>query len=286
MKRNSSIAAVLLALGCCAALAAAPLKIIALQVRVSSLNGSSNGTFDVGDAIPVQVGEQVRIDLVGTAIVNGAGVETPINARFSVGAGAGNVGIARGGPNWVVVNVNNAGGNGLAQLAYATTGNYDIKPGLQSGRITLKIGGSGAGAPAPQDVEDRAAKARRLNALLYRAILGEPPSGPQAQADFDRIYRNGYRGVVEVADALARRAEAMGRGRAPYERGYEQADIERVGGLYRGLLGRQLSNQELWQTDGGFRDNVRALHEKGLVAVVHGLVTSDELISHHRLDGF
>jgi hypothetical protein len=284
MKRRLSIVAVLLALAACAALVAAPIKIITLQARVTSLNGSTNGSFEIGDGIPAQVGEQLRVELVGTAVVNGAGVPTSVNARFSVAAGGQNLAIVRTGQSWVVINITNASGNGMAQLAYTTTGDYDIKPGLKSGRITFKIGG--APAAAPTATEDRAAKARRLTALLYRAILGEQPSGPQAQADADRIFQYGTRGIVEVAAELARRAEAMGRGRAPGDRGYEQVDIERMGSLYRGLLGRQQSNAELWENDGGFRDNVRALHQKGLAAVVQGLVTSDEFRARHHLDGF
>jgi hypothetical protein len=286
-KKTTWIAGAVLVLGCCAALAAAPLKVITVQVKVASLNGSSNGTFGIGDGVPVQVGEQVRIELTGTAVINGAGVPTPVDARFAVGAGGNNISLGRSGPNWVIVNVNAAGGNGLAQLAFSANGNYEMRPGIESGRITFKIGTNPViPVPAAPGTVDRVDKARHLNGMLYRTILGVQPSGPQAQADHDRILQNGYRGVVEVADELAHRAESLGRGRALGERGYEQADIERVATLYRGLLGRQESNAALWQSDGGFRGNVEALHQKGLLSVVHGIVSSDEFISRHQLSGF
>ncbi len=120
--------------------AAAPLEIITLKVRASGQNGAANGDFPLGTAVPAQAGQTLKLSLLGTGIVNGAGREVPVNARFSIAAGGRNLSIVQTGPNWALVSVN-GGGNPLGQLAYTTTGDYRIKPGLASGRITLQAPG-------------------------------------------------------------------------------------------------------------------------------------------------
>jgi hypothetical protein len=283
----------------CAALAgalavpavSAPLQVISVKVRVESQNGATRGDFDLGDTIAAKIGEQLKVSLVGGGMINGASQEVPIHARFNVAAGGHNLSLLRTGPSWAIVSINGAGGNGLGQLGYATTGNYQIKPGLASGRITFRGGGAGNAASVepgreapPQGYqESRWHQARALNALLERAILGEEPRGDSSRADVERIYREGYGGALTVATALARAAEDRGLGRAPQERGYEERDVERVGGLYRDLLHRQQGNRDLLAQDPGFRGNVHALHERGLPFVVSGLVDSDEFRSTNPL---
>jgi len=269
--------------------AAAPLQVITLKARVESQNGTTNGDFKIGDPVPARVGERLKVSLLGTGIVNGIGQEVPVDARFFVAAGSANFSLVRTGRNWALVSINGAGGNGLCQLGYTAGANYQMKPSLASGRITFKIGTVvavapppppppvAAGEPPPPDRErDRWHRAASLNATLYRAILGEEPHGDRARVDVDRIYREGYGGVLTVATELARAAEEKGLGASPLERGYQERDVERMGALYRDLLHRQQSDRDLWQQDPGFRGNVEALHRKGLVAVVNGLVDSDE----------
>jgi hypothetical protein len=286
----AAVGAVLIA-GSALPAAAAPLEIIALKARVHSQNGPTNGDFEIGGGVPAQVGERLRVSLVGTAIVNGAGREVPVDAHFNIAAGHNDISLVSTGPNWALVSVNAAGGNGLGQLGYVTAGNYRIKPGLASGRITFKIGGAATQAsPVPPPVEvpqgftpDRWRQARELNARLHRAILGDEPRGDQARADAERIYRDGYGGLLTVATRLARAADDRGLGRSTADRGYQERDVERVGGLYRDLLRRQASNQDLWRQDPGFRANVEALHEKGLAAVVASIVDSAEYRSVNQI---
>jgi hypothetical protein len=295
-RREVLPAAIGAALACCLALpapaaaAAAPLEIVALKARVQSQNGSTNGDFEIGGGIPVQVGERLKVSLVGTGIVNGAGREVQVDARFDVAAGHRDLSLVRTGPNWALVSINAAGGGGvLGQLGYVTTGNYRIRPGLASGRITFKIGNAAAqAAPPPVELpqgytQDRWQQALELNARLHRAILGDEPRGDQARADAERIYRDGYGGLLTVATALARAADDRGLGRSTADRGYQERDVERVGGLYRDLLRRQASNQDLWRQDPGFRGNVEALHEKGLAAVVASIVDSPEYRSANQI---
>lgn len=278
--------------------AAAPLEVITLKARVESQNGSTNGDFQVGDGIPAGIGEHLKVSLLGTGIVNGIGREVPVDARFAMAAGHAQCSLVRTGPNWAVVSINAAGGNGLCQLGYTASANYRMRPGLASGRLTFKMSGPnaalGAVAPglpgagpepvSPQGYErGRWRRAWELDGMLCRAILGEEPRGERGHVDADRIYREGYGGVFTVATELARIAEQHGRGRSPLDRGYQERDVERLAGLYRDLLHRQQSDRDLWQQDSGFRANVEALHRKGLTAVVDGIVDSDEFRSVNRI---
>ncbi|HXO43405.1 MAG TPA: hypothetical protein VN999_18290 [Thermoanaerobaculia bacterium] len=278
--------------------AAAPLEVITLKARVESQNGTTNGDFQVGDAILARVGEHLKVSLLGTGIVNGIGREVPVDAHFAMAAGHAQCSLLRTGPNWAVVSINAAGGNGLCQLGYTASANYRMRPGLASGRLTFKMTGPnaavGTGAPVPPGAgpelepphgyeHARWRRAWELDGMLYRAILGEEPRGERARVDADRIYREGYGGVLTVATELARIAEQRGRGRSALDRGYQERDVERLAGLYRDLLHRQQSDRDLWQQDPGFRGNVEALHHKGLAAVVQSIVDADEFRSVNRI---
>ncbi len=271
---------------------AAPLEVIAEKVRVQSQNGTTHGDFQLGDAVPAQVGERLQVSLLGTGIFNGAGREVPVDASFAIAAGGHNCSLLRTGPNWALVGVNGAGGNGLCQRSWNAAARYQMRPSLASGRITFKIGArAAAAAPAAVTVpespqgytRDRWRRAWELDGMLYRAVLGEEPRGERARVDADRIYREGYGGVLTVATELARIAEERGLGRSTLDRGYQERDVERLAGLYRDLLHRQQGDRDLWQQDPGFRANVDALHRKGLVAVVESIVDSDEFRSVNQI---
>src|SRR5919106_45071 len=153
-------AAVMIALA--AMPAAAQMKIIAIQARVG---GTTYGVAPNEEQIPVNVGDRVRVELVGTSIEGGRGVERPVNARFDVAAGRGRIDIAQSGANWVVVNVRNGGDNGTAQLGYTVNGNYDMKGSLHSGRITFDIGddrGGSRGSGNSYRSSERWSRAREL----------------------------------------------------------------------------------------------------------------------------
>jgi hypothetical protein len=274
--------------------AAAPLEVITLKARVESQNGTTSGDFQIGDGIPARVGERLKVSILGTGIVNGIGREVPVDVRFYVAAGSADCALVRTGPNWAVVSVNAAGGNGLCQLGYSAAARYRMRPGLASGRLTFKIGAATpvAAAPvlagpepaAPQGYErERWRRAWQLDGMLYRAILGEEARGERARVDADRIYREGNSGMLTVATELARIAESRGLGRSPLDRAYQERDVERLAGLYRDLLHRQQSDRDLWQQDPGFRNNVDALHRKGLAAVVASIVDSEEFHSVNQI---
>jgi len=251
----------------------APLHVISVQARI----GNEVYGIKSDEPIPIQVGERVRVELVGTAMVNGSGVERPLNAQFREAAGRQSIEIVQTGPNWVVVEARNQGGNGLAQLGYVVNGNYDMKGALREGRITFELGGF-QGTPS-QGVQqgDRWNVARDLNWRLYTAILNQEPRGTTAENDLNHIYRLGYGGVRDVALELAREANLDNR------RLSEDDAVATLGDLYRGLLRRNASDRELWDTDRGFRGNAQALRDRGLERVVQSIVDSAEFRSVNQM---
>lgn len=290
MKRNALTILTLAALALTAALPAAaqatsrqrprvqPVQqtsLIALQARV---DGTSHvyGVSPNAETIPIREGERLRLDLVGTALVNGNGVERTVNAKFHEAAGRGRLDIVQTGPNWVVVQARNRGDDGLAQLAYEVTSNYDMKGSLRTGRITFQIGEGTISTPPVQQT-DRWRKSQDLNWRLYTSILNQEPRGTRAEDDLNHIYRLGYGGVRDVALELAREANLD-------NRGLSEADaVAILGDLYRGLLRRNTSDRDLWDSDRGFRGNVQALRDRGLERIVQGIVDSEEFRSVHEL---
>lgn len=261
-----------------------PTEVIALQARVESLNGATSGVYGIkpAEAIPIREGESVRVNLVGTGLVNGKGVEIPVNARFEVAAGRDRIDIAQTGPNWVVVTARGRGDNGLAQLTYDVTSHYEMKPGLQNGRITFEIGEGAVRGDAPIGNDSNWRRAQDLTAMLYRGILNVQPRGELFDRDVQHVYRHGVSGLREVAVELAQDYE----GRYDVRRMSEAEAVELVGDLYRGLLQRNLSDRELWDRDRGFRGNVDTLRRQGLVRLVEVILDSAEFRSVNDLSSF
>ncbi|HEV7517327.1 MAG TPA: hypothetical protein VGR07_13580 [Thermoanaerobaculia bacterium] len=291
-----------------AALAAVPgtaqppqTRIIALQVNVGP-DGSgqpvSYGVRPNSENVPLQPGQRVRVSLVGTAIVNGIGVERPVNARFHPVAGGGALELGQSGPNWVIVRGRSNGGNGLAQLAYDVTDRgYTMKAPFESGRITFQLagndvggtggnGGNGGGyqnpgpVPNPNEGGDRLAASQRIAQRLYQAILKQNDlSGRRAQNDVDAINRGGYPAIQTVARDLAVVAESNG----SFDR---RSAEEVVGRFYRELLRRNGSAREIADQDRGFLDNVQLLRDRGLPELVRVIVGSQEFQKVQELDRY
>jgi len=288
LKTSLRSALAVAALAAIPAAAVAQMKIIAVQAKVG---GTNYGVAPNAEQIPVNVGDRVRVDLVGTSIEGGRGVERQVNARFDVASGRGQIDIVQSGSNWVVVNVRSAGD---AQLGYAVTGNYDMRGNMRNGRITLQIsdnrrrGGQDRGQGGHDNGgyehgghggNERWDRAKDVTRRLYLGILGAEPRGDEARADTERIARDGSAGVRDVARSLA--------GGAHHGRGgrMDQEEAVRVlGDLYRGLLGRDMSNRDLWERDRGFRDSVNTLRRDGLVRIVDGIVASEEFRSVNKLN--
>ncbi|HEX7183168.1 MAG TPA: hypothetical protein VF756_15110 [Thermoanaerobaculia bacterium] len=263
-----------------------PTEVISLQARVEGLNGATSGVYGIkpAEAIPIRVGESVRVNLVGTGLVSGKGVEVPVHARFEVAAGRDRIDIAQTGPNWVVVTARGRGDSGLAQLSYDVTSNYEMKGGLQNGRITFEIGEGAVRGDAPigNNNDSNWRRAQDLTAMLYRGILNVQPSGDLFNRDVQHVHRYGLSGIREVALELAEDYES----RYDVRRMSEAEAVELMGDLYRGLLQRNMSDRELWDRDRGFRGNVDTLRRQGLVRLVEVILDSEEFRSVNNLSSF
>jgi hypothetical protein len=266
-----------LALTAIPAAAVAQMKIIAIQAKVG---GSTYGVAPNQEVVPVNVGDRVRLELVGTSIEQGRGVERPVSARFDVAAGRGRIDIAQAGPNWAVLTIRSSG---EAQLGYSVARGYDMRGGMQSGRITFDIadrggrGGHGNGPyPPGQNNDERRNRARELTRQLYHGILNESPRGDDRRDEVEQIYRNGSAGVRDVALTLARSANV------PRRLGQDEA-TRILGNLYRDLLRRDMSDRDLWARDRGFRGNIDTLRRDGFVRIVDVIVSSEEFHSANRL---
>lgn len=258
-----------------------PLDVIALQTYVEG----RNATYGVkpADPIPVNVGDRVRIHMVGTAIVDGNGVERRIPARFTVVAGNSQIDIVQSGVDWALVHVKSRG-SGIAQLGYEVTSDaYEMKGGLRQGRITLQIGEGPTSSPGSSGSNvDRVRwdRARDLTDRLYRSIQGVAPQGDMAQRDLEHIYEMGTTGVRDVALALADDVSSR------YDRLPQNDAIQVLGDLYRGLLRRTGSNELLWNEDPGFRTNVDTLRRQGYVKIVEVIVDAGEFRTANVLNDF
>ena len=280
LKKYLRSALTVAALAAIPAAAIAQMKIIAVQAKVG---GTNYGVAPNQELIPVTVGDRVRVDLVGTSIEGGRGVERQVNAHFNVAGGRGQLDIGQAGSNWVVVNIRSVG-DGTAQLGYSVAGNYDMRGNMRDGRIAFQItdnrrgGGPAHGQGGNAGGGERWARAQDVTRRLYRGILGTDPRGDEARNDTERIARDGSAAVRDVARALA------SEGQRRHARMGEDEAIRVLGDLYRGLLGRDMSNRDLWQRDRGFHDSVGTLRRDGLVRIVDGIVSSEEFRSVNKLN--
>lgn len=258
--------------------------LIALRAEVDGRDRPYTLKEPTTETIPLREGERIRVHLMGTVVDRtGTGEGRPIHARFSIAAGRDQIDIVQTGPNWVVVRAQPRKGEGLAQVLYEVTDNYDMKEAWKTGRLTFRVEDALAGtAPiAPPAVErSRWDRAADLTDQLYRSILGVAPQGNTGREDIEHVYVLGLAGVRDVALALAEDAGSR------YDRLPQDAAVEVLGNLYRGLLRREGSNEQIWNQDPGFRTNVDTLRRQGYEKIVEVIVDAGEFRTANNLMSF
>ncbi|HEY8019737.1 MAG TPA: hypothetical protein VIH93_01465 [Thermoanaerobaculia bacterium] len=283
MKRTSQRFATLCiaALGIVAALPAAPataaIEVINLRVQVENRHegrGPQYYGIKPAESVPLAVGETARASLVGTAA---GGAQVPVDASFFQVTNRSSIALGRSGANWVEVKGVSNYGNGLAALGYKVTDRrYAMRGGFTEGRITFQMGGNAPTSTPVTGNDSRLQAARDVAGTLYRSLLGDDLRSQRAQDDVRLIYRNGYSGIQQVAAELAREADAR--------RVFAGQPTRHVAGeLYRGLLGRTGTDEDLMIQDPGFRGAVESLRRYGLSTQVQTIVGSDEFRSVHNL---
>ena len=263
-------------------------RIAALQVRVLDRQTDKVRFVELGVPIQIAPGQELRLSLVGADRQDdnaGRAGDVGGQARVFEASNRGAIDLGNSGGNWVIVKGLEKRGS-RAEVGYEVQGNYLMDRNLRTGRIPLELvyddrpGGGSHGSDTGGDT-DRRRRAEDLVSILYRGILQREGSRDSAfRADVDRVFRDGYDGVRQVARDLADDAERNG----VFE---HRRSSEVVGDLYRTLLGRTDSNQSLWDRDGGFRDNVRLMERSdGLRQVVDVVVGSVEFQRNHDLDSY
>lgn len=258
------------------------LKVIALKARVQHLDSRDVRHYEMVPAEHVQLveGDRVRVDVVGTAIVNGNGVERDVPVRLELAAGSRYVDVTtnRDGSAIVATQAIPAGDYGddglvRAQLAFTVVGNYDMRDNLRSGRITFEIRPRTGRVDAP--VTGNARWQRALEIANHVAEVNANPGQGTPNWVVERIYRDGYQGARDAALELAVQAERAGHDD-------RHSPNEMIAHLYRHLLGRSGSDREIQLADEtGFNRNLRIYQQRGYRELVEIFVESDEFRRHH-----
>ncbi|HXO22760.1 MAG TPA: hypothetical protein VOA87_22800 [Thermoanaerobaculia bacterium] len=257
--------------GVAAAPAFAAVRLVDLQVKVQDRPGGRAPemyTLSPAQSVPLAVGETIRVSLVG---ITAGGAQVPVNARFSEAAGKASIELGKSGGNWVIVRGTGSGGNGLAQIAYQVVGNaYTMKGGFASGRITFQMIAQAALSRHDNRPGDaRQQQAEDITRALYSTLLRQGLDSDRARQDAATIDRRGYAGIQEVAISVARDAESQ-----QIFAGRPSREV--MGELYRGLLRRTQTDEQLWEQDRGFRAGVDELNRRGLAGMVQTIVRSPE----------
>lgn len=262
----------------------APEKIISLKARITPYEGGPSTDYEIQPGITVNLdeGERIQLRIVGTAIVDGRGVEREIQTRLVIGAGSRWIDVAPEGGCSVVVatkpippGATGADGMVTAQVAFTVTGNYDIRQNLQDGRVTFHIYPRQSASAPDVSRDERWQRSQDVADSLMAILLDQRPN-EAADYQVQRIYRQGHDGARQVAIVLAQQAERSGA-----TRGWQPTQI--VGHLYRELLGRSGSDSELAQQDPGFYNNVQLYQKNGYLVLVQTLVDADEFVRYHEL---
>jgi hypothetical protein len=259
-----------------------PEKIIGLKARVTPFEGGPSTDYDIqpGVTVPMYEGERLRLRMVGTALVDGRGVEREIQARLELGAGSRWIDVEQAGSQGVVVISKPIppgaadGGSVSAQVAFTVTGNYDVRRNLQTGRVTFDIQPTRAVAATDLASDERWQLSEDVAGSLMAILLDD--AGDPLDYQVKRIYAKGHQGAKDMAIVLAQQAERRGS-----TRGWQPTEI--VGHLYRELLGRDGSDREIRLSDPGFDNNVRLYERNGYQVLVQTLVDADEFVRHHDL---
>lgn len=281
MLRRDRSFAVLVALALAAATAASaqqvrsdsPTRLLDLEVRVTDLSTGRVTTYENGEHVQLAVGDRVRIELVGSALVGGAGRAVTLPADFAVGGGERRIDLVSASGTAVVhaVRPDEAGREG--RPSHIT---FDVRPAVEparfaSGGVTFEI----APREEAEQPSERWRLSERLAGDLAHLLLIDDPEVDEDWIEV--VYEDGEDGARALARRLATLASRDGRLR-------EVPPWEVTAEVYRHLLGRQGTAADLWREDPGFRDSIELLEERGYTALVDAVLASEELEERYDLD--
>jgi hypothetical protein len=218
----------------------------------------------------------VRIDLAGSAIIDGTGRRVALPADFTEGGGGWRLDISPTRQGGVVVHAvqpNEADrGRGDQPSHIQFDLRADVEPRrFNTGGVTFEIAPRAAVVETPQTRGISEGLARDLAHVL----LVDSPRVEQSWVD--RIERGGEAEARALGRQLATQAAQNGRlsNMPPWEV---------TAHLYRHLLGRQGTATEIWRRDAGFRGSLELLEDRGYPALVDAVLASQEFRGRHQLD--
>lgn len=251
-------------------------RLLGLEVLVTDLATGRTTVYEPGEHVPLTVGDRVRVELAGSALVDGVGRRVALPASFAIGGGGWRLELASTAAGGAIVHavqpdeVDRGREGRPSHVTWALQGDYQ-PPRLTAGSVTFEIARPAAD-PAPSE---RWQRSERLARDLAHVLLVEEPEIEESWVE--QIYLQGGAGARELARQLA--AAALGAGRLR-----EIPPWEVTAHLYRQLLGRDATAAELWRQDPGFRGNIELLEERGYTSLVGALTASEEFAERHALE--
>jgi len=268
--------------------ASAQPRIGELRIQVVEVGSRQDfGSIAPGETITLPEGAKVRLIMSATP-VNGGRTLYP-ETQFTD--------LNRGGLVITKTNVENAnatvevlsrkGKETTETVQYRITEPVSLPANERTGRIYIHVvpaanwsqpstGGyyNGGAASVPGTGQPIYARSRELVNALYRAILLRDMDEVGARGFVTDIERNGYDGLLHVADQIARSDESRIQ---VYNNNV--TNQQRLDALYRTLLGLSFNQIDSRQRD----DDLRRLNSGDIAGVVYVLVRSDRFRSYQGL---
>ena len=251
-------------------------RLLDIGVLVTDLATDRTTIYEGGQHVPLTVGDRVRIELVGGALIDGIGRRVALPADFTVGGGGWRLDISPTREGGVIVHAvqpneaDHRREERPSHVQFELRGDYEPRR-FTSGSVTFEI--------APRTQPQAPAESRQISERVARdlahLLLVDSPRVETAW--IERIERGGEAEARALARQLATTATQNDRLR-------EMPPWEVTAHLYRHLLGRQGTAADLWRTDAGFRGNIELLQERGYPALVDALLVSQEFRSRHPFD--
>lgn len=253
-------------------------RLLDLEIRVTDLATNRTVSYDAGQHVQLTVGDRVRIDLVGSALVGGVGRGVALPADWEVGGGGWRIEATPTAEGGVVVHALRPDSDDRGRPGRLTHVDFDLRGRYEparfaSGGVTLEIAPREE-ATAPSE---RWQLSERLASDLAQVLLVDSP-----QVDENwiaRIHDAGLTGARAIGRQLA--ADALRDRRLE-----ELPPWEVTAHLYRHLLGRQGTAAELWRRDPGFWESVELLDQRGYATLVDTLLQSRELAERYQVQRF
>ncbi|HYG65602.1 MAG TPA: hypothetical protein VEL74_23670 [Thermoanaerobaculia bacterium] len=252
------------------------------ELRIQVLEAGSRrdlGYVNPGGSITVPEGSTIRLIMTALPAGNGRPLypETEFTDPSNRGMRITRASEENANATIQVPSLNN-GRERSETLRFQITENVNLPANQRTGSITLRVvpgqpaqtgsGSTGTAVPAT-------GRSRELVTALYRGILLRDPDESGARNFISDVERNGFNGLVNAAQVIARSEESR-------IQVYERENVcnqQRLLSLYKNLLG--LGSNEI--DSGQWDAYLRQLNSGDVAGVVQDMMLSDRFRSYQRL---